>query len=650
MIIRRIGSVVALVLGFSGLSFTTLVQDSKPQPPKNLRSIALQAVAKKTGRPVERLIVVNSTQAEYPLQGTTTQEFKVMDDSGNIHGISLNARGQAVNSGQIRAAEQVAEKSRNGKLAPGLAKKLATVSDNEPVQVILWLKDTSPAPTRPAPNSRGLSSPAQANAVLAEVNSQRAATVTNIVTPVAEKVKNFDKNAQADKYAPVVYATLRPQEIRQLAQLGEVDQVYEDLLVEPTLDISRQTIYSGSNIDSVNNLGLTGSGVRVAQIEVGGRIATNNPFISGTLQDSAYVCSSPNTHATGVAGIIRSTHSKHQGIASGVELWAGGSCVGRSSELQNRSTAAADWGASIFNLSLGSDTNRTLTAFDRFYDNMVINYARTVVVAAGNNGGSSCAQGTNGNVGSPGLAYNVVTVGNFNDSNTVSWSGDAMNQCSSWRNPISTNGDREKPEIVAPGTNINSTTNASPWSGNIGSGTSYAAPMVAGVAALMMQRNSNLVFWPEAIKAILMTTATHNIEGNTRLSEYDGAGGLVSKSADEVARGVNGNWGAQDYSCSAANSLDIATVSLTGGVRTRATIAWNNDPNYSSYTSQPSTDLDFQIINSAGTVVAQSGSYDNTYEIIDFTPSSSGNYRLRVNKFRCDYSPRYLGWAWRQGN
>ena len=69
------------------------------------------------------------------------------------------------------------------------------------------------------------------------------------------------------------------------------------------------------------------------------------------------------------------------------------------------------------------------------------------------------------NVGwnSEGLAYNIITVGAFDDRNTI-------------RN-------REKPEVTAPGSNIMSTTTASPWYGNIGSGTSYAAPMVTGVAA-----------------------------------------------------------------------------------------------------------------------------------------------------------------------
>jgi hypothetical protein len=253
---------------------------------------------------------------------------------------------------------------------------------------------------------------------------------------------------------------------------------------------------------------------------------------------------------------------------------------------------------------------------------------------------------------SPALAYNVISVGNFDDKNTVSWTGDTMQGCSSWRDPISTSGDREKPEVAAPGTNIKSTTTASPWIGNVGSGTSYAAPMVSGGAALLIHRNSSLGVWPESVKAILMATAVHNIEGATRLSEKDGAGAIVLDRADDVARRLStkGNWGGQSYTCSTATTLNVTTMSLTAGLRTRVVIAWDTDDNYGSYSTRPAADLDLRIRNSSGTIVASSSSFDNTYEIVEFTPSTSGVYTLQVNKYRCSYNPRYLGWAWYKGN
>ncbi len=89
---------------------------------------------------------------------------------------------------------------------------------------------------------------------------------------------------------------------------------------------------------------------------------------------------------------------------------------------------------------------------------------------------------------------------------------------------------------------------------------------------------------------------------------------------------------------------------LYAGTRTRVAIAWDTDPTYWDYPLRPSADLDLEVVSPSGSVVAGSYSWDNTYEIVEFTPSVTGTYKLRVRKYRCDLSPRWLGWAWRQGN
>lgn len=645
---------LALIVPVAGLGIVAALSRAvTAQVPEDLKTVARQRVSQVKSLPLSSLSVVNSGKVEYSLQGKSVFDFKVIDqETGVVYGITLDSSGQELSSARLQASEQAAVAAQNGKLAPGLAKKLASTTSTQPRKVMLWLKEPAGAETqRPAPTPPGsvsAASAAQVNAFFAQVDTQRAAAVKPLVDSVATKLRKLGSNVRTEKHSPVVYATLTPDAITQAAALEEVVQVYEDRQVQPAMEVARNTIFA----DTVNSRGFTGLGVQVAQIEVGGNIAAGNPYLSGTVQDSTFICSSPDAHAAAVAGMIRSTHPTTRGIAPSVSLWAGGSCGGWISELQDRSTAAADWGARVFNLSLGADSNLAVDGFARFYDDMVINRSRTVVIAAGNEGFG------NGNVLTPAVAYNVISVGNFDDKKTPSWYSDlfsnpvadTMNASSSWRDPISTHSDREKPEVSAPGTNINSTINESPWIGPTGSGTSYSAPMVTGTAALLIQRNSSLASWPEAIKAILMTTAVHNIEGSTRLSEFDGAGGIVADRADDVVSGVDGTWGGQSYSCSAAPALNVATMSLTAGVRTRATVVWNNNPAYVNYTTQPSADLDIQVVNSSGQVVSDSSSFDNTYEIVDFTPSTSGSYSLRVNKHRCDYDPRWLGWAWRKGD
>ena len=639
----------AWVVMLAGLGLLTLLPGSTSvaQPNPDLQGMALERVAERHGVPVNALAVLNSAVAEYPLLGRVAWEWKIVDNrSGAIYGVSLDETGRELDRSQLEAVEGAALAARYGRIEPALAARLAAAEEAS-IEVMIWLKEPSySGPERPDPKGgSALATQAEVDAFLAQVDARRAAAVQAVVAPLAERLAGLGYYAGTGSTAPLLVASLPPEAIRDVAGWDEVDMVYQSLLSRPLLEVARPTILA----DIVHGRGYTGSGVKLAQVEVGGRIATGNPYLSGVTQDPTYVCASPSSHSTGVAGIVRSTHSSRKGIAFAATYWAGGSCSGSSSELQNRTTAAKDWGARAINLSFGYDAGLVPGANERFYDGMVINNYRSIVVAAGNSA-SACAAGSGGNVFSPGLAYNVVTVGNFDDKNTSPWSDDAMRASSSWRDPASTHSDREKPEVAGPGTNINSTTTSLPWTGAIGSGTSFAAPMVTGVSGLLMQRSTGLQTWPEAVKAILMTTAMHNIEGSGRLSECDGAGGVAADRADDLAHGVNGNWGAQSYSCSTATPLDVASMSLTGGTRTRATIAWDTDPSYGSYAAQPGADLDLQVINSSGTVVASSSSFDNTYEIVDFTPSSSGAYKLRVVRYRCDFSPRWLGWAWRKGN
>ena len=168
-----------------------------------------------------------------------------------------------------------------------------------------------------------------------------------------------------------------------------------------------------------------------------------------------------------------------------------------------------------------------------------------------------------------------------------------------------------------------------------------------------MQRDTTLEAWPEVVRAIIMASAIHNIEGDVRLSEYDGAGAIVADRADDIARRYHGNWGGYNYSCTTDTNLNIATMYLYANQRTRVVISWDTDPAYTSYvsTSLPGADLDLFVVRSAtGETVARSLSADNTYEIVDFIPPVTGYYTIRVTKFRCTSNPRYLGWAWHRGS
>src|ERR1019366_7057314 len=155
-----------------------------------------------------------------------------------------------------------------------------------------------------------------------------------------------------------------------------------------------------------------------------------------------------------------------------------------------------------------------------------------VVVAAGNEGrNNSKATSGYGTIASPGNDPYVITVGAMKDMKTLSRGDDQMASYSSKGPTIFDQ--VVKPDVVAPGNKIiaalptglaltntypgNKVANSYYIKGGISqgsdyyfelSGTSMATPMVAGAAALLLQKQPSLT--PDQIKAILMKTATKN--------------------------------------------------------------------------------------------------------------------------------------------
>ena len=166
----------------------------------------------------------------------------------------------------------------------------------------------------------------------------------------------------------------------------------------------------------------------------------------------------------------------------------------------------------IINLSIGAPASRSYR-LDPLSSAAEVAWRRGVVVvaAAGNDGPAR------GGVHSPGVDPYVITVGATDDRETAPLGDDGLASFSSWGTPSDS---RPKPDLVAPGRRIVSIRTPGSYldrlypervvaAANGGqyfrlSGTSSATPMVAGAAALVLQRQPGLT--PDQVKAILVGT------------------------------------------------------------------------------------------------------------------------------------------------
>jgi subtilisin family serine protease len=625
--------------------------DAQPVAPARAEEVAtaLQIVGKRLGVDPASLTIAAEVVTQFAELDLTVTSAKVVDPEGAVHGVAFDITGNEVDVDGLAAEASAVRRAQFGAVDPTLDTLLQNAPD-EPRAVLIWLREPASAhlPDRPEAAGKPLE-PSEIDRIYADLDARRGELVAPLVDAVLADILRFDERAVGLTPTPAIAATLDAKQIGALAGDERIDMIYDAPVATTELGVAKQT----TGVTQVHGTGLDGTGVRVGVVEVGGRTESASWLIRPVQQNTTNVCANPTQHTTNVTSVIAGHRVNvfgqivgEDGVSKRADVLVGGSCTGVTAQLQAAATRAADWGARTINLSWGSDTNLVTGGGDRFFDEMVHNRWRTIVKSAGNrNCGNTGGPGgmPDADVTNPGLAYNVITVGGLDDRGTAQWSDDTMYACSSFGDPTSQNGDREKPELVAPAANIEMV-DPGPANLAVDSGTSFAAPHVTGVTALLMQQNSRLTIWPEITRAILMASATHNIEGSTRLSDQDGAGGMAA----DRASGIVGNppaWNGVAFNCSTPHTLDLTTRAMGRRTHHRVAISWTTDPAFADYTTRPSADIDLQVVDSLGHVVATSASFDNTTEIVEFDSWTAGTYTVRAINFRCDRST-FLGWAW----
>ena len=344
-------------------------------------------------------------------------------------------------------------------------------------------------------------------------------------------------------------ATMSGSQIEALSRSPSVLRIDEDIEVRAYLQ-DAMTAYGVKRAQQGLTEGLPadydGSGVGICVIDTGidaAHAELNGGKVQGFCDATKGGCfaGDPGTapyddhgHGTHVASIA----AGKTGVAPAAQLWGAKVLSAAGSGSSSEIVAGIEWcaaqpGVNVLNLSLGATGSSDGTdAMSQAANAAAL--TKVVTLAAGNAGPAQLQ------ISTPAAAENPIT---------VAAGADWVSPVGVWRKGLAvfssrgpTADFRIKPDIAAPGVSI---TAAKAGGGTITySGTSMAAPFVAGVAALMLEADPTLS--PSSVKDIIGDTAmprgdTSALDGAGRPKNYDyGWGELDAFASVAEASGAAG--------------------------------------------------------------------------------------------------------------
>ena len=342
--------------------------------------------------------------------------------------------------------------------------------------------------------------------------------------------------------APLIIANLTSEEIKKANEISytKIIGYYEETeCAESTID----SAISITNVDDINSntlLNLTGEGVKVGLIDIHrvsfyeelintelygkcGIVRDNNNPTNYSVSNEISMCDYGNVVVVGNSERCPITQN-----AQGHDIVPHEDATSKTllSVAPNIKLYTSNWhyenieamvldGVRILNMNLSWNVREdaddyAYTLRERWMDHLAANHGVTMLIAAGNNGEYISdgeymnSQGElvfchGSRVTSPALAYNVISVGAYNEH---SQENDYLQSYSSYKNYLVDSNNMphygcEKPDVVSP-SDFN------------GGGTSNAAPFLTGIMALMFELKPKL--YPQEAKAILLASCQRKVK------------------------------------------------------------------------------------------------------------------------------------------
>ena len=395
------------------------------------------------------------------------------------------------------------------------------------------------------------------------------------------------------------------EQLNDLASCSYIEKIYvsSESQYQPMLEEATEAIGVADYIDAGT---LTGEDIVIGILDLGIADEDHSNFnnIDLTVRNEWYYIETVTEHATTVASIIAK-------MCPDAKLL--------SVELSGNAVSEIDWmldrNVNVINMSFGEkNPTGNYNSESAYVDYIVNTYKVTIISSSGNEGLDT------GYITNPALGYNVITVGAGNSDNYY-----AVNFSS-----YKVNNGPDKPNIVAPGLNIEIT----PF--GILNGSSLSSPIVASCVALLMEERTDLTIHPEYVLALMMNNGDRSDEGNTMgLDEYAGGGRINFESMMTYINNI----------IPITNNSDSVYLTRTFNVvllhnqTIRATAAWLSKANGNA-NGTSCTDYDLALIyknNSTNEeyVMIHSVQTYNPFETFTFTLTSEypeGVYTLRFKQ------------------
>lgn len=501
----------------------------------------------------------------------------------------------------------------------------------------------------------------------------------------------------SSQYAPMIIANMTPEEIDNASKLSDVEEIgyYEEPEIsEPSVDRDEGIgAREAMGLPKVyEKLGLSGKNVNVALIEsyLPGPVPNEELEID---LSKVIVAEDPNYVISPSINQVDKNHShpyntfrvmagSQTGIAKNINMYATNLCFSNVEALLEYDIDLVEFNVSYEvrdrNYTNDKDLNSDSVpnpefkyAFmDKYYDHIISQHNVTMIVAGGNSGsheddwydkdyknpdGTYGRWASGARITAPGMAYNAITVGGYNNNNTGDNPEDDWLENYCWKNKYDNMTGCEKPDVIMP-------------SNFPGGGTSVASPALTAEIALMLELKPSLSLHPQEIKAIVLASCHRKVKQTDEqgwqetmeqgITERQGAGAPDAWTmASIISQGtygsgiLNGTETNVDIvqPCYDAQNMNISIAWIKENTAEVIEHPERPDQNDADITLGQTSDLNLNILQN-NEIISKSSLTNSSTEMCYFPMSSTDfKYRLNIKQNSSPTKVRY-GYAWSTDN